>query len=76
MERITEMSENFSFTPKVTNCAVCPFSKWRVAKHWLMHPATGRIYTCTKSNGREIYPEEGQNRIPRWCPMRDNANQE
>lgn len=54
---------------KIESCRDCPRLQITKRKTFL---GTGYEYLCTKAD-RYIYPHEGVNPPPEWCPLRHNA---
>lgn len=53
---------------KVESCRDCPRLEINKVKTFL---GSGYEYICAKA-GRHIYPHEGVNPPPEWCPLRHN----
>ena len=55
---------------EIESCHDCPRLNKTKVSHFLMGANEyGWRYTCTKA-GRDIYPSEGINPPPEWCPLR------
>ena len=56
-------------TLEINSCHDCPRLEKKKATHFLIYPQYGYEYICTQAD-RNIYPSEGVNPPPKWCPKR------
>ena len=54
---------------EIESCRDCPRLHIKEVRHWLLGHHPGYEYICTKAS-RNIYPHEGVNPPPEWCPIR------
>ncbi len=60
-------------TLKIESCHDCPRLHKRKVRHFLMDANDyGLEYTCTKAS-RAIYPTDGIEPPPKWCPIRSTT---
>jgi hypothetical protein len=65
---VSEHDNTEGLTLKIKSCGDCPRFSSRHVRHWMV-PGGGWEYRCTKAR-RTIYPEDGVNPPPKWCPLR------
>ena len=59
---------------EIKSCHDCPRLKTREVRHFLLGHHPGYEYHCTQAS-RLIYPSEGVEPPPDWCPKRAKAGE-